>query len=586
VTDPVTVSVIGSALRAITDEMSEALRRSSHSPIIREMLDYSCALFTASGETVAQDDIIPAFLGTMAETLPHVIGASDQLSEGDAFITNDPYRGGTHTPDIQLFIPILQGGELIGWAGNIAHHSDVGGTNPGTEGYANRSIFEEGLRIPPIRLTADGTMNEALLRLIENNIRDPESTAGDLRAQLAAAKLGVRRMHELLAKYGRPILVASMRAVIDASERRTRVSIAARPNGRAQAEGWLDDDGLGSDPIRICVSVEVADDSVIVDLDGTAPQMAGGLNMSQTAARAAVYFVVKAIFDPDSRHDGGALRAVDVRLPEGSVANPRFPAAVSLRHLAAQRLADTLVRAFGILYPDLATAGTFVGFSSLAASCAHPRTGTEVVIQDDLGGGIGAHDGGDGLDAVDTYVGNVQMLPAEICELQYPVRIVSTELMRDSGGAGEFRGGLGIRRVYEFLDTADCVFYTEQTRGEFAPQGIQGGMPGKPAVLLLERADGSTVRLGKMRVAVGRGDRLVTTTGGGGGFGDPRHRSRAAVRADLAAEKISRQEAEDLYGLEVAELAPPAHAIASAGENGGQTRSERATTDFARTTSN
>jgi N-methylhydantoinase B len=554
-TDTVTTAVITSALRAVTDEMSEALRRSSHSPIIREMLDYSCALFTAAGETAAQDDIIPAFLGTMADTLPEVIAVAGDVEEGDAFITNDPYKGGTHTPDIQLFLPIIEDGELVAWSGNIAHHSDVGGTNPGTEGYANRSIFEEGLRIPPIRLMQDGQLNEALLRLIENNIRDPESTAGDLRAQLAAAKLGVRRTHELLEKYGRSTLLEAIREVIDASERRVRAAIATRPNGRAEAEGWLDDDGLGSGPVRIAVTVEVGDHHVTVDFAGTDPQMAGGLNMSQTAARAAVYFVVKAIFDPDSRHDGGPRRAVTVILPEGSVANPRFPAAVSLRHLGVQRTADTLVRAFGKLYPDLATGGTFVGFSSLAAACRHPRTGTEVVIQDDLGGGTGAHAGGDGLDAVDTYVGNVQMLPAEICELQYPVRIVATELICDSGGPGEFRGGLGIRRIYEFLDAADCVFYSEQTREEFAPYGIQGGMPGRPARLVLERADGSTLELSKMRTSVGRGDRLIATTGGGGGFGDPRRRSRRAVRTDLRGEKISERSAREVYGLDPDEIA-------------------------------
>jgi N-methylhydantoinase B len=552
VTDPITVAVISSALRAISWEMSEALRRSSHSPIIREMYDFSCGVFTGAGETVAQDELIPAFLGTMAATLPHVLEAAahDTVGAGDAYITNDPYRGGTHTPDIQLFVPVLRDGAVVAWCGNIAHHTDLGGTNPGTEGYANRSIFEEGVRIPPVRLVEDGRLNEPLLRTIETNIRDPASTAGDLRAQLAAAKLGQRRLGELFDRYGTETVSAAMAEVLDQSERRIRAAIAERPDGTATAEGWLDDDGLGSDPVRIVASVEVSGDRVRVDLTGTDPQIAGGMNMSETAARAGIVFAVKAIFDPDAPHNGAILRPIVAVLPEGSLANPRFPAAVSLRHLAVQRLTDTLLRAFGELYPDLATAGSFVGFSSLAAACPHPRTGTEVVIQDDLGGGHGAHAGGDGLDAVDTYLGNVQILPAEICELQYPVRIDATELVPDTGGAGEHRGGLGIRRVYRFLDEADAVVYTEQCRPVAAPGGMRGGGPGTTARIVLERANGKRIEIGKRRVAMAPGDRLVVTTGGGGGFGDPHRRARDAVLADLREEKISREAARELYGLD------------------------------------
>jgi N-methylhydantoinase B len=549
--DPITAAVITSALRATAWEMSEALRRSSHSPIIREMLDYSCAVFTASGETVAQDDLIPAFLGAMASTMPHVIAAAgEQVRAGDAWMTNDPYRGGTHTPDVQIFVPVLNDGNVIAWCGNIGHHSDVGGTNPGTEGYANASIFEEGLRIPPLLLVDNGVINQPILELIKNNIRDPDSTAGDLRAQLAAAKLGQRRMLELVERYGVSTLLQAMEQVLDQSERRIRAAIAARPNGVVSADGWLDDDGLGSDPVHIVATIAVLDEEVRVDLTGTDPQMAGGMNVSPTAARAAVIFAVKAMFDPDGPQNGGAMRAVDIVLPEGSLVNPRFPAAVSLRHLGVQRMADTIIRGLGDLYPDLATAGAFVGFSSLAAACRHPRVGNEVIMQDDLGGGMGGHPRGDGLDAVDVYLSNVQMLPAEVCELQYPIRIVATELVPDSGGPGEFRGGLALRRIYEFLDDADGVFYTEQAREQFAPRGIHGGLPGTAARLLVERADGSCFEITKQRVTMRAGDRLVTTTGGGGGYGDPARRDRKAVRRDVAEGKVSERAARDVYRLD------------------------------------
>lgn len=549
-TDPITVAVLGSALRAAAWEMGEALRRSSHSPIIREMYDYSCAVFTADGETVAQDELIPAFLGTMAATLPHVIEfAAGDLDPGDAIITNDPYRGGTHTPDIQLFVPIIAGGLVIGWCGNIAHHSDLGGTNPGTEGFANRSIFEEGVRIPPLYLVRRGVMNDAVVALVLNNIRDPASTAGDLRAQIASARLGQRRLDAIVARYGADVVVAAMRELLDQGERRIRAAIGGRGDGFATAEGWLDDDGLGGNPVRIHVAVTVRGDRVEVDLDGTAPQMAGGMNMSHTAATSAIAYVVKAMFDPDAPQDGAVFRAIDMHLPEGTIANPHFPAAVSLRHLAVQRLADTLVRAFAAIYPDLAVAGSFVGFSSLAAACAHPRHGGEVVIQDDLGGGMGGHAGGDGLSAVDVYLGNVQLLPAEICELSYPVRIVATELVPDSAGAGTFRGGLGIRRIYEFLDDADAVIYSEQVTGDSPPRGIDGGRDGTRATLVIERADGSSATVGKVRTTLRAGDRLVVTTGGGGGCGDPRCRDRVVVARDVAEGKVTSSAARKIYGL-------------------------------------
>ncbi len=552
-TDPITVAVISSALKATSSEMSEALRRSSHSPIIREMLDYSCAVFTGEGETVSQDDLIPAFLGTMASTLPWVINSvePDDIHQGDAFMANDPYMGGTHTPDIQVHVPVVHDGSVVAWCGNIAHHSDVGGTNPGTEGFANQSIFEEGLRIPPIRLMREGVVNDDVLNLIKNNIRDPESTAGDLRAQLAAARLGQRRMGELIERYGIEVVKSAMKTSLNQSEARIRAAIGARKDGTAEAEGWLDDDGLGSDPVRIAVAVTVEGDGVSVDLTGTDDQMAGGLNMSETAARASIVFAVKAVFDPTGPHDGGVIRAIEMNLPKGSMANPEFPAAVSLRHLGVQRLADTLINAFGKLYPDLATAGSFVGFSSLAAALLHPRVGTEVIIQDDLGGGMGGHSDGDGLDAVDVYLGNVQMLPAEICELQYPVRIGATELVPDSGGPGEHRGGLGIRRVYEFLDSSDGVFYSEQTRDQFAPFGLQGGETGTAASLLVERASGEVETVTKQRLQLNPGDRVISTTSGGGGYGDPRRRERTAVLRDLEEGKITARAARDTYGLDM-----------------------------------
>jgi N-methylhydantoinase B len=548
--DPVTTAVIGSGLVATSDEMSEALRRSSYSPIIREMLDYSCAIFTDEGETVAQAENIPALLGAMSIALQALIAdnAAGGFEPGDIFIANDPYRGGTHTPDIHIFTPVFVGDRLMAWSGSLAHHADIGGTNPGTEGFANRSIFEEGLRFPNIRLFEAGRPIEPLFRYIEANVRDPRATLGDLRAQVAAVKLGATRVRSLAARHGDAVLAAAMRALLDGGEARMRASILEHRDGRAEAVGYLDSGGVGDDPVRICVAVEVHGDRVEADFTGTDPQVAGGLNCSRTAVMAGVLFAVKAIFDADGTQNGGCARPIDVVLPEGTVVNPRYPAALSLRHLTAQRIADTLIRAFAQLYPEDAAAGSFVGFSSLAAEGVHPRTGLPTVPQDDLGGGMGGHPGGDGLDAVDTYLGNVGILPAEICELQYPLRIVSTELLPDSCGPGRHRGGLGMRRIYEFLGPCDLVAYSEQTVRAFAPWGADGGEDGTPASVVLRRTTGEEIAITKTRLLASAGDRLVLTTGGGGGYGPASERPRSWIERDIREGKVTPAAARERYG--------------------------------------
>ncbi|MDZ7840399.1 MAG: hydantoinase B/oxoprolinase family protein [Gammaproteobacteria bacterium] len=550
-TDPVTTAVVGSVLNAIVGEMNEALKRSSYSPIIREMLDFSCALFSSDGETIAQDENIPALLGSMAYALPALLedNADEPIRPGDMFIGNNPYRGGTHTPDIHIFAPIFHEGTIVAWAGNLAHHTDVGGTNPGTEGFANQSIFEEGVIYPYVKLMEQERLNRTILRIMETNVRDPQTNLGDLRAQIAAARLGVRRFGELIDKYGTERIGEVVRQRLSQGEARIRRKLSDCPDGRASATGYLDNDGLGGPPQKIQVTVEVRGDELHVDFTGTDPQMPGGMNCSHTAALAAIIFGVKAVIDPDGEQTAGCVRPIRTNLPTGTLVNPDYPAAVSLRHLASQRITDTLIRALSQIYPAVNVAGSFVGFSSLAAEGRDPHTGRTVVMADDLGGGMGGYSGGDGLDTVDTYLGNVGILPAEICERQYPIRIVSTELMPDSGGAGEFRGGLGMRRVYEFLDHCDVVFYTEQTNPKYAPWGRERGHVGEPASLTLVRRDGDRRTITKDRILVDPGDRMVTITGGGGGYGDPKRRRRDAVLRDLREGKISREAAIEVYGM-------------------------------------
>lgn len=533
--DPISFEVVSGALHAAAREMTESLGRSAYSPIIREMLDYACAIFDDEGRLVAQGETIPAMIGSMGHALRILIQKySGQVVPGDIYIHNDPFTGGTHTPDIHLFMPVFAGSRLLAWCATLAHHVDVGGPNPGTEGF-HESIFAEGIRFPALKLYEAGRLNQPLLDLLAANVREPRTTLGDLRAQIAACRTGGARLAELADRYGPEGLTACMAESIAYAERRMRAGLEGLTDGVAAVDGYLDDDGAGGRPVRIHLTLAVKGAEVVADFTGSDPAIRGGMNVPYAAMASATLYAVKCVVDPDAPLSEGCFRPIRIIAPEGSVVNARFPAAVSLRHLAVLRIADTLLRAFAELYPEQSIAGCFVGFSSVAIEGTSPRTGHLTVLQDDLGGGMGAGPGADGLGAVDQHLGNVGILPVEVCELQYPVRIGCTELIPDSGGAGRWRGGLGIRREYLILDHEQrAVAYTEQSDPQFAPWGLAGGRPGRPARVTLVRADGTRQAIRKATFIARPGDRIVLETGGGGGFGDPALRDSETVRSDLA----------------------------------------------------
>ncbi|MGG4152812.1 hydantoinase B/oxoprolinase family protein [Peribacillus muralis] len=552
--DAITVEVVYSALLAAADEMSGALGRSAYSPIIREMIDYSCAIFDPEGNLVAQAENIPAHLGSMGAALNELFKdfPSSEFQPGDAFLVNDPYRGGQHTPDLHVFTPSFAEGCLIGICGTIAHHADMGGKNPGTEGFDNRSIFEEGLRIPPVRLATAEVINEAVTTIIAGNVREPKATMGDLRAQLAACRYGERRLRELAERYGSNTLLNVMGRAMDYSETRMKVELSQMEDAKTTVSGWLDDDGIGGGPVEIRITVCKSGNEIEVDFSGTAAQMPGGMNVPPAAAASAVLYAVKCVVDPSTPQNQGCFRPIHMHFPEGSLVNPAFPAAVSLRHLAVQRIADTIIRALSELYPERTAAGSFVGFSSLAIDSWHPVNGEPRVIQDDLGGGMGAHQYGDGIDAVDTHCGNVAILPAEVCELSYLIRIRSTELIPDSGGAGEKRGGLGIRREYEILEREHSgLVYTEQAEPDFSPWAMAGGRAGIPARIRHVRLDGTEQSLRKGYFQALPGERLIIETSGGGGYGKPSKRDPELIGEDIRQGKASVEAVTAVYGADV-----------------------------------
>ncbi|UOQ60178.1 hydantoinase B/oxoprolinase family protein [Leucobacter rhizosphaerae] len=526
--DAVTAEVASAALQSAAEEMGSVLKRSSYSPIIRDMDDFSCALFTADGDLVAQADYIPAQLGAMSLVVQSILERwRGRISEHDAFICNHPYQGAMHLPDVNVVIPIFLDGALAAWAGTAAHHIDVGGVNPGSEGPELTELYGEGVVMPPVRLSIAGVENEDLVALLTENIRDPLSTLSDLRAQRAACRLGEERVHELAALYGAPALREVMQRMLDSVESAVSRLLSALPDGVGEAEGALDDDGRGGPPTRIHARIEKRGSRLTIDLSGSDPQTAGAMNIPWASARAGLVYAVRCVVAPGLGSNDGLLRALDIIAPEGSVVNPRHPAAVSIRHNSCQRLADTLIRAMYEIWPDRAVASSTVTFFSFNVGSTHPRTDRPSVMADVVGGGTGATPTGDGIDGVDTYMSNVGIMPTEVVETNYRIRVRKTEFRPGSQGLGEFNGGLGLVREYEILDHPQhATFYAEQTDARFAPEGAGEGGPARPTIITVIGPDGAVLdRPQKTSRVLEPGTVVRVETAGGGGFGDPAHRS-------------------------------------------------------------
>jgi N-methylhydantoinase B len=531
--DPITFELVHAGLISVAEEMGVILKRSSYSPIIRDMEDFSCAVFAADGALVAQADYIPAQLGAMSLVVGSVLERwSDEIHAGDVFVANHPYMGAMHTPDVNILQPVFVEDSLFAWTGATAHHLDVGGVNPGTEGPDLREVYAEGVVLPPIRLYRRGRDNRDVFDLLAENVRDPMSTISDLRAQRAACALGERRIGELIERFGRRAIETGMRQAIDVVERSTRALLKELPDGNAEAEGFMDDDGRGGPPTRIHARLVKELDRLTVDLSGSDRQVAGAFNVPWASTRAAVVYALRAMTDPAMTANDGLLRLIDIVCPKGSVLNPEPPAAVSVRHNTCQRLADVLVRAFSDLWPSRAVASSTVTFAAMNLSSSAPGSGRRSVLSDVLGGGTGAHADGPGLDGVDTYMANVGLMPVEVAETNYSVRVVRTELIEGSEGRGRHDGGRGIRREYLILAGPEvATYYAEQTNERFRPSGVAGGGDAGPSRVTVLDPDGRRLDLPpKGTVEVSAGTIVRFETSGGGGFGSSRNPDQSAGR--------------------------------------------------------
>jgi N-methylhydantoinase B len=554
--DPVTTEVIRHALETIVEEMRVSLRRTAYSVVVKDLLDFSCALFDVQGRLLASSIDIPSLLSSMAPALRQAIerwGA--EIYEGDVILTNHPYRENAHTNDVNVFVPSFDvEGRFIGFAGTICHHADWGGRVPGTASAANRSVFEEGVMYPAVKLEDRGRPNESVYDIIWANVRHPGQNRGDLRAQLAAARSGERRLRRLAEQYGTDVLAATSSSLIEYSARRTREEVAAMPDGTYSAHGFLDDDGLTpGEHVPIAVTVIVDGDRLVVDFTGTAPQMEGGMNCPIATTRSVVHFGLKCLLSEDIPFNEGCTFAVDIVAPEGSVVNPRFPAAVGDRHHTSMRMADVLVGAMSQIIPERGSAGWFTGAPATIIETVSNKTGEQSVLLSIIGGGAGASAANDGADALDAHMSNCALIPAEVVESTYPLRLDRYELIQDSGGAGRRRGGLGIRVDFRVLDEGPLTVRveTEQAAPDLGAPGRDGGLAGAPAEVRLLRGDEETQLPPKGSLVTRRGDVVSVRSGGGGGYGDVLERDLEGVRADVLAERVSREAARRVYRVDI-----------------------------------
>ena len=497
--DPVTLQVMVGALRAACDEMGVVLVRSAHSANVKERRDASTGLFDASGEMVMQAEHIPVHLGAMPFAVAAVL--EEEQRPGDAWILNDPYRGGTHLPDITLVSPVFAGDEPIGFAASRAHHADVGGKQPGSMPADSGTLDEEGVVIPPRRLVAEGRLDEELLAELTGRMRNPEQRRADLRAQLAAGRTGDARLRELAERYGLDTLREAMRETLDYAERRTRARIEEIEDGVREASDVLE---AADGDLELRLRAEVAGDELRLDFTGSAEQHEGNLNCPLAVTLSACYFAVRVLTDPDVPACAGAYRPVSVEAPEGSLLNARPPAAVVAGNVeTSSRVADLVLAAFGRALGQ----GTMNNLTLGNDRFTYYET---------LGGGQGACPDADGPSAVHVAMSNTLNTPVEALELAFPLRAVEYAVRRGSGGAGAHRGGDGVVRELEALEEMSFSLITERRR--HAPPGADGGEPGAPGRNLLNGEELPPKAAGELAP----GDRLRLETPGGGGHGRPR----------------------------------------------------------------
>jgi N-methylhydantoinase B len=527
--DPIELAVFQSALHSIAEEMGAALRRTALSPNIKERRDYSCAVFDGQGRVIAMGDHMPVHLGSMPTSVRTAIAAI-QFARGDIAILNDPYAGGTHLPDITMVLPVFAHSGLKGestrpafYVSNRAHHADVGGAFAGSMGPATE-IFQEGIRIPPVRIVRSGVVDREMLDLILLNVRTPQEREGDLQSQIGACRVGEQRILQLMEKYGEEKMQALCEQLLDYSERLVRAELRKMPSGHFSAEDWLDNDGVTETPQKIAVRLQFDPEagSVLVDFAGSSPQVSGSVNAVRAITLSACFYVLRCLLGEDAPATAGILRPLTLATPTGSIVDASPPAPIAGGNVeTSQRIVDALLRALAKAVPARVQAASAGTMSNLTIGGVDPRTGEPFTYYETAAGGMGARPGIDGISGVQT---NSLNTPIEALEYAYPLRVRRYAYRDESGGSGQFRGGDGLVREVEMLTDAQVTLLADRRR--FRPYGLQGGEDGAAGSASVIRggrevsADGTELP-GKCSQSLKPGDVLRIETPGGGGWGKP-----------------------------------------------------------------
>ena len=557
ISDPVTTEVVRGWMESVTEEMQETLIKTAYSPLICEARDATCALHDRHGRTVAQASAMPIHLGVLVElggrfAKKYPAGVAEP---GDLYITNDPYAGGTHMPDIAVAAPVFSGDELVGYVSTMAHHRDIGGLMPASVSVLARDLHAEGLRLPMIRLAKAGTINPSIMSVIEAASRTPVSMRGDLSAQIAACNTGVKRFSELFKRWSSPTIDSAIEALLDYAERLTRAEIETIPDGVYEFSDQLDDNALDpeSDPITIAVTMTVAGDELTFDFTGTDPQATAAINNVLSSTKAVIYYAVRTLTGDRVPNNDGCFRPLTITAPEGTIVNCTYPAPVASRAISLFRVEDVIIGVMGKAIPQRMIAANSGQYTMVSVSGTHPDTGDTMIGQ--LGGpvvgGHGARSSKDGIDVSSHGSVNGTIDALELGEARLPMLFKRMELWSDSGGAGRWRGGLGFFAEVEWRK-GDCDITFRRERTRFEPWGIEGGKSAPLCRTEHETVDGEVTKLAaKVLLPVTEGEKLRYWTTGSGGFGDPQSRDPQLVRDDVLDGRISAKAARDTYGVTI-----------------------------------
>lgn len=547
--DSITMQVIRYAMEQAADEMGRTLVRTARSTVIKEIEDMTCSVFDRYGNTIAQAHHAPMLLTGFELGMRALVEKykPEDLDPGDMIMFNDPYAGGQHVMDMVTFAPAHYDGELIGFAGSIAHHSDMGGAVPGGTAGGLTEIYLEGLRFPMVKLYKKGEEDPELFGILENNIRVPDKTLGDIRAQASADFVGVQRLRDIFEKYGGEVVQKCQEMLLDYSESRIRAGLRKIADGTYSGVDWIDDDGQTDEPIRLQVNIHKKGDEVAVDFDGTAKQVKGNINCPIATVHAAVYYALIAVIDPHVPPNSGCYRPFTVEAEEGLIVNPRMPAAVGARTNTSQKIAEAMMLALSEVVPDRVQAGCHGQITNCGFSGYHPRSGKRFVFIDIQGGGAGARPTKDGRDGQDSHLARFKNTPIEAVEMEYPVRILKYEFIADSGGAGKYRGGLAVRRDIEVL-TDDMSLARYGDRQRFGAFGLFGGKEGSKGKFMLNPDTPEERQLKSKGLDVlNSGDVVSLRLPGAGGYGDPLERDPELLLQDVRDGKVTLESARDDY---------------------------------------